>query len=62
MWVLEPKQLDHLLLHSQVRYQGAGLDMEQMGFKLVLVWDTGTAGNRFTHYATTLTLVSSISL
>ena len=34
--------------------QGAGSEVEYLGFEQVAVWDAGTAGSGFTHYAPVL--------
>lgn len=36
MWVKGPNNLGNLLLLSQLQYQGAGLEVEELGFKAVL--------------------------
>lgn len=37
---------------SQAHQQGAGLEVEQLGLKLVPMWDTGAAGSSLTLCAT----------
>lgn len=47
------KHLNHFLLPSQAQWQGAELLVEQLGLKLVLMWDARAAVS-FTCHATTL--------
>lgn len=48
------KYLNHLSLLSQDHQQGARLEVEQLGLKLVPTWDVGIADNGLTLYATAL--------
>lgn len=55
VWMQEPRDLDHLLLLYQADEWGAGLQMEQLEFVLVPMWDASIADN-ISRYTTMPTL------
>lgn len=46
-----PKYLEHFLLPSQTVQQGAGRELEHLGYEPVPTWDIGVPGGGLTGYA-----------